>query len=502
MEIQVGRRQLFLDDDCVAESTGLRRTMHQPEKRGPILKPDIPSDGDTIGAVSAPMWIAEEGVYKMVYECRHGTGLKRWALAVSEDGVHWEKPHLGVVELDGSKQNNLIAAPEQKRLWQVIHDPDDPDPQRRYKGFLGASGRQPVASPDCVHWCKLDAPTLPSSDAGTLCFDRQRRLFLGMLKTHGHHGRAYNISTSEDFVHWTEPRPFFGTDDEDQELAPEVIRRRLADPGLAKPLFVDPDPAIGWQPPPGLTHHPTWRAKCYNIGVFPYEGMYLAWLMIYYPTGQILPDRRNTDGFHLIQLAMTRDLKEWTRLGARQAFIGPSRIDEKGLVGNYDRLQLGVTNHPVERGDELWFYYTGWKRRAAQHDRYTDGSPRDPSTLSPPERADWLDDPHSAICLAVLRRDGFVSLDAEDEPGILVTKPFALPGTELWVNLDAPDGSLTVEALDAEQNLLAASTPVSGDQPRLLMHWRSGGLADIRGRTVKLRFKLRQARLCSFWFEG
>ena len=82
-----------------------------------------------------------------------------------------------------------------------------------------------------------------------------------------------------------------------------------------------------------------------------------------------------------------------------------------------------VSNRPVDRGDELWFYYTGMKRRVEQHDRYTDGSPRSPETLSPMERADWLDDTHSAVCLAVLRRDGFVSLDAGANGGYLLTKP-------------------------------------------------------------------------------
>jgi hypothetical protein len=512
MTLEPGLKQLFLDEHAVEEMKGLRRRMHQPEKKGPVLKADVPSDGEWVQTVSAPMWVADEGAYKMVYECHH-EGRNYWAIATSKDGVHWEKPHVGAVEFKGSKQNNLIASPG-GRLWQVVYDRDDPDPQRRYKGFLGHSGRKPVVSSDGIHWRELDAPSLPSFDAGTLCFDRERRLFLGLLKTEGRYGRVYNISVSEDFVHWSEPRFFFGTDDKDQELALGVIRRRLADPGLARPLFIDPDPAVGWEPPAWRKKlrwvaRETWRAECYNIGIFPYEGVYLAWLMIYYPTGTGLPQRNNTDGFHLIQLAMTRDLGEpLVRLGDRETFLGASRIDEKGLVGNYDRLQLQITNHPVEHDDELWFYYCGFKRRARQHDRWTDGSRRDPSTLSALERADWIEDTHSAICLAVLRRDGFISLEADEDGGKLVTKPFVAPGKALFVNLDVhKGGAAKVEVLGddgkpLEGFALDSSVELTGDAVRQQVLWKeSAHWRQLRGRTVRLGIQLNRAHLYAFWVE-
>ena len=510
---QPGRKQLFLDDHIIEETSSLKRTMHQPRKRGPVLKADIPSDGEYIASVSAPMWIAEKGVYRFVYEARLEDGRNnRYAWAESADGVHWTKPPLGLVESQGSKRNNLFPTPEGLRLWHVVYDPDDSNPRRRYKGFLGARGRRPVVSADGLDWEVIDAPTLPSGDAGTLTYDRVNKQFLGMLKFGGRHGRSYNITTSKDFVHWSEPRLFFETDELDQKLAVETIRRRLADPGLAKPLFVDPDPSIGWRPPAGRKLTPTWRAECYNIGVFPYEGVYMAWLMIFHPTGQRLPEWRNADGFHLIQLAMTRDLHEWTRLGDRQPFIGPSRLDDR-LAGNYDRLQLMVMNRPVEMGDELWFYYTGMKRRVPQHSRYSDGSPRDPATLSPTERADWIDDTHSAICLAVLRRDGFVSLDAGGTGGYLLTKPLRIDpagveGQRLYLNLDAGRGGKAEgEVLDATGKPLpgfsrARAEPVIGDAVRLPVQWAAGTeLGGLANQTVRLRIHLTDAELYAFWIE-
>ena len=62
--------------------------------------------------------------------------------------------------------------------------------------------------------------------------------------------------------------------------------------------------------------------------------------------------------------------------------------------------------NPVVRDDELWFYYTGLKWRDDPYALNADASRRDPQSLSPAERADQAEG-WGAICLAVLRRDGY-----------------------------------------------------------------------------------------------
>jgi len=55
--------------------------------------------------------------------------------ANSKDGVHWEKPNLGLVEFNGSKNNNIVALDE-PTLWStaaVLYDSEEPDPKRRFK---------------------------------------------------------------------------------------------------------------------------------------------------------------------------------------------------------------------------------------------------------------------------------------------------------------------------------------------------------------------------------
>ena len=55
--------------------------------------------------------------------------------ATSSDGVHWEKPDLGLVEFNGSKHNNIVDFPIEG-FWAaqgIVYEPDEPDPNRRFK---------------------------------------------------------------------------------------------------------------------------------------------------------------------------------------------------------------------------------------------------------------------------------------------------------------------------------------------------------------------------------
>lgn len=507
----LGERQLFLDDRVVERTERLQRRLHAPEKRGAVLRPDVLSDGNRVQTYgTVPMWEEEEQIYKLIYMAfpRDGGGIGA-ALAISKDGVQWEKPDLGQgINVGGSTRNNRIFVDRSLQwgdnaLWNVIRDPDDSDPNRRYKGLLGAIGREGVFSRDGVQWVRSPGAKIPSGDTSTLIHDRTRKRYVAFVKGQNQFGRAANVSISEDFEHWSDPRPAFGTDELDQKQAVEVIRKRLHDRRLSLPLFVDPDPALGFLPPEKA--QPTWRAECYAFACFPYEGLFVGLPMLYYPTGQELPQRNNTDGFHEIQLTVSRDLEHWERVGERQVFLGPSRVDQ-GLIGVFDRQELIPPSRPVSVGDELWFYYTGFKSRIPPYSRNPDGTPRDPATLSDEERAD-LADGWSAICLAVLRRDGFVSWDGGADEGWLLTRPFRFDGKELWVNLAADDGAARVEILDEAGEGLAGYSGeqagvVRGDGVRQLVQFPAArDLNELAGRAIRLKIHLRKGSLYAFWVE-
>ena len=290
----------------------------------------------------------------------------------------------------------------------------------------------------------------------------------------GNYGRCWAVTTSKDFENWSEPELVFQTDDLDQKLARQVIEAHLADPTLQQPFYNDPD---------------TWKVDVYNMEIFRYESLYIGIPALFYNTGPI--PKASTDGFFALQLACSRDLKNWKRLGGRGFFLGPSRLDS----GAYDRGTLLSPSNAVVRNDELWFYYYGSKYRASSDYARNSGSVRDPVSK---ERL--LVDA-GAICLAVLRRDGFISLDADKQAGEIQTKTFKLSGTKLFVNVDAPKGELRVEMLDGTGKILAVSKPMQGDLLRGEVKWQKGNIADLKGNSASLRFTLRNGQFYSYWLE-
>ena len=53
--------------------------------------------------------------------------------AMSKDGLHWEKPELGLIDFNGSKKNNIVI--EYTHGVAVMKDLHETDPQNRYKAI-------------------------------------------------------------------------------------------------------------------------------------------------------------------------------------------------------------------------------------------------------------------------------------------------------------------------------------------------------------------------------
>ena len=465
--VPVGERQLFLDDDGIAEIHNLTRAMHRPVKKGAVIKPDQPWETG-LQTRSMPAWDEKEGVFRLWMIT--STPVKDFGgttYAESKDGMNWTKPILHQLEYPGkgSKENNFLSI-ETGMMENVVRDPDDPDPSRRYKGFFGATGRRPAVSPDGIHWRKLDVPEIPSLDESNMSYDNLTRTFVATLKQGGPFGRAQTLSTSKDFETWTTPQLVFHADELDQRLGAARIRDRFADPELQRPASNNAD---------------YYNVDVYNLAAFRYEGIYVGLAAMFHSTGPTV-DFTNTDGFHLVQLVCSRDLRNWKRLGNREPFMGPSPAGQ----GAYDLTQLLPPSAPVVRGDELWFYYTGLKYRVPPPNP-------DPDT--------------GAICLAVLRRDGFVSLEAGEEAGSVIPRPLRIPGKRLLVNVDAPDGELRATILNTSGRPMEGfgiedCIPVTGNRVRAEMTWKGGpDLWPLTAQDVQIRFQLRKGSFYSYWFE-
>ena len=477
-------RQLFLDDADIARIDGLQTRMHRPEKKGAVVRTDPymaqRTQQDHTPAYrpqtrTAPVWDAEARLWKFwtigaKLDADHG----RSSYHESRDGLHWYQPHVGQLEYQGSRDNNHVAIPidetRTSEVLGVVYDASDPNPDRRFKAISFTLVPDHAiffaVSPDGIVWKRHDALPILSGDEPNFSFDAANHRFIATVKVRGPYGRSHALTTSEDFQNWSEPELVFHADDEDQELARAVIARRLANPALQHPV---------------INHPEEHGVDVYNFSVSRYESRYIGFASMFHHVGRN-PTARNHDGFHHVQLASSRDMYTWLRQGNRHPFIDSSPLGG----GAYDTLQMLGPSSPVIRDDELWFYYTGVKFRW------------------PPRN--W-DPDHAAICLAALRRDGFVSLDAAAEGGSVVTEPFQWEGERLFINAVADEGAITVEILDGESVPLPGygqedAIALADDSVRQPVAWRAhSSLPDPDSGPIRLRINLTNARAYSYWFE-
>ncbi len=473
--LRPSERQLFLDDFVIGDLNQLSRVIHQPKKYAgnPVIRADLPTDGVAIQIRDAPSWDEQEQVWKVWY-IRYGddgNGAGGSGYARSKDGIHWEKPMLGVVESHGNRNNNLITVKGAPNAFtqHVFIDPHAP-PEKRYKGMIGPRGRQPIVSADGFVFTKLEVPAIPSEDESHLNWDEVTGQYIFTVKHGGPFGRSVYLSLSSDFERWTKPELIYHADAVDQELGASYMREVQANPRLWRPTINRPD---------------EYNVEIYNMAVFRYEGLYIGLPNYFESSGRIPPPRGNQDGINSPKLACSRDLRAWTRVGDRSHFIP---ISDMG-AGVLDTGQIMASSHPIRRGDELWFYYSGMDVRHR------------------PNIPKVIDEYRGGIHLAKLRLDGFVSLRAGEERGFVDTRPVMLEGKRLYINATAEAGQITAEITDPEGRTVLAGwergqcVVVTGDQMRAELSWSGRELTELQGKSVRIRFHLKNADLYSFWLE-
>ena len=108
-------KQLFIDDHIVEEIDNLARKLHQLNKfeRNVVVRPEYRWENCLIQLRTPPVWVPEEGIFKMLYFAAaegpdpevkldaigEATGGESFTCyATSTDGVNWEKPFLGLYD--------------------------------------------------------------------------------------------------------------------------------------------------------------------------------------------------------------------------------------------------------------------------------------------------------------------------------------------------------------------------------------------------------------------
>ncbi|QDU82328.1 hypothetical protein Pla110_40830 [Polystyrenella longa] len=143
------------DDHSIPWKNNLKLTMVKPEKHAsnPLIPRGEKGAVDEWAVQYYGSTIKHDGLYKTWYIAADNESLElikkgkgfsglRPAYAESDDGIHWRKPNLGLVEYNGSKNNNLVLIdpPDVAGIHLiVIHEEDDPDPTRQFKMLLTVS---------------------------------------------------------------------------------------------------------------------------------------------------------------------------------------------------------------------------------------------------------------------------------------------------------------------------------------------------------------------------
>jgi hypothetical protein len=451
----------------------LTREFHQPTKHpaNPLMK----------GWAVAVLYDNDKGQFRMWNGGNYLT---------STDGVHWDKPDLGV-------NGNRIEFEGGGGLHGLFYNPDIPEHEGRYKAVVqrrqkGKENESIVFflhhSRDGLHWeLRPKRPILEQTANSMLPCEF----------------RPMGVGKPGDFQ-WQNPDHIqsIGAGDTSSFRYDRVLKRYIYDgkfklhmpretfeqlgiiveeqkPLLRLRTFSESEDLVHWSPP-RLVFYPDRLdppdRQIYSHEGFVYESMWI---------GIIRAMRLQVTGWKQVdlQLSYSRDGRHWSRPDQRQPFIPLG--NEESWEADYSGAPL---TEPVLRGEELYFYYFG--SRHFTRDKIP------VSSFQP------------YVGLAKLRRDGFASLNADEMPGQVVTRPLTFGGHSLFVNAEVPTGGwikaavLSRDSQPISKFALEDAVPLAKDTTKGHMVWKSKEELPPPGDDhLRIVFQLKNAKLYSFWIE-
>lgn len=432
------RREVFFDDFLInGEKTTAEKRLHRPIRKGAVIIHDEIWEGEH--CLFSSVFYAE-GKWRLYY--RSGSGepgrLNYVGYAESFDGITWKKPALQLVEINGSRNNNVILDMEIVKKWGCKHlndchvfydeNPNCPKDQR-YKAVISTAGDESLislVSSDGLHFEYLGLIT----DKGA--FDSQNLAFWS--KEHGKYfcyfrcehipdGTAsfdeYSLLQNTANRLWDEetmstrlPAP----EDEDQKMMRDIH------------VMVSDD-FIHWSESSliGLKDD---RVQLYTNVVSPYPRA--PHMFVAFPT-RYHERKAWTPNYDELCRRSTR-LADMKRIYAR---IGLAITDGLFMCSrdgyNFTRYDEAFLPPPVEN-PESWRYGDSY---------VTAGLIETPSDIP------WADNEYSLFVVEnygstkgydilvryAIRLDGFVSRHSGEEEKLLVTKEFIYDGNNLYANI-------------------------------------------------------------------
>ena len=477
--LDIGTRlELFVDDYLIDSMTGeVDLKLHTTSSAGRVLDFYKPWEGTTCFYVSV---VHGEGLYRMYYRGHSLPSAIAPSLvtpgetvvpehkevtcyAESRDGRIWTKPSLGIVEFQGSKDNNIIWDGFGTLNFMVFRDTNPATPaEQRYKALATGKPNRPqkrvvgMVSADGIHWKPIREKALltqrPTDNGGDgFLWDRVRGEYVAYLRVwypyrwqdpknrRGPTIRAIGRATSPDFLNWSD------LEDIDLGGAP---RDHFYTNGIT-PYFRAPHIFLGFP-----KRFIPWRTRISDA-----------------------PDSGSSDAVFMT----SRDGLHWDRTFL-ESFIRPGR-DPKNWINRGNLTATGV----VETADDEISLYVlrNYKSPSIHMERMT------------------------------LRTDGFASLRARYSGGEVLTKPLKFEGSNLVLNFaTSAAGSIRLEIQDEDGSplpgfSLAESPLIWGDEIAHTVRWKRSHsqatsdkpLRRVAGKAVRLRFVMKDADLYSVRFQ-
>jgi hypothetical protein len=456
--IALGNRlELFVDNLLIGRLQGLQLKLHPPAPAGVALRFDQPWEGGFCGYVTV---IKDGGLFRMYYRGLPSAGRDSskhevTCYAESQDGLAWTRPRLGLFEVCGTRDNNVILAempPFSGNFAPFLDMRPGVESGERFKALAGSekSGLLAFVSGDGIHWRKLrdqavligaqfDSQNVAFWSAAENCYAVYFRTCTGR----GYSGfRTISRATSTNFLNWSPAVEMSSGDAPDEHLYTSQT-------------------------------HPYFRAP----------HIYLATPMRFLPGHKVLTD------------------EQALALGVVKGYAGDcaDTVFMSSRGGNrYTRLFMEAFIRPgPDPGN--------WASRAGL--AALGMVPTGPAEISIYKQAHYAQ-PSAHLVRYTLRTDGFISVNASFLGGEMVTKPITFSGRELVLNFaSSAAGSLRVEIQDAAGVALpgfalAEGREEIGDDLERVIRWQNGSdLSTLAGRPVRLRFVMKDADLYSLRFQ-
>jgi hypothetical protein len=454
------RRELFVDRYLIDKLDGVELRLHRPQSAGIALKFDQPWEGQVSGYVTV---IHDGDTYRMYYRGRPLTGYgdndpraqEVTCYAESPDGIHWNKPKLGLISFGGNKENNAILAD----VGHVTHNfapfldarPGVPKSER-FKAVGGSrqSGLIAFVSEDGIHFRKLREEPIITGGAfdsqNNILWSEHEQCYVCFFRTFKNGVRWITRTTSTDFRNWT--------------------------------------PAVDM-----------------TFGDAPHEHLYTNQTVAYFRAAHIYigtaarfwPERRSLTDEQVAALNLDSDENyDGLKGETSDAVLLTSRGGDR-----YDRTFLESLVRP---GLDL----RNWTARSNYPARGI--VPTGPDEMSMYiQRA--YGQPSAHLERLTFRTDGIASAHADYQPGDLVIKPLTFDGNRLLLNLStSAAGGVFVELQDESGKPIPGFTldecrELNTDDLAREVAWKNGSdVGPLSGKPVRLRFRLKDADLYAFQF--